>query len=195
MKQKILVVFPLANDSVSKKGNWVDIGANAKCRIDDMMQWARLAGDDIVKLLVFAAGTDQAHETGPTLATLGEKYYEEVYVDEDFTCVVNRSDKYVYGTDAEIMWGVQEVLRLYPPEEYEHFFLLGSQRRHVGRIERNMNWRFPNLSHHVMTTQQTKEIPLWRELVSRCKLMLGDSWIGSQTQKMRRSVSNRFDQS
>jgi hypothetical protein len=188
-----MVVFPLANDIVEEKGVWVSVGENTKCRIDDLVRWTSVIKGDCVQLMVFAAGTDLQHESGPTLATLSEQYYRDTYEQSQFMCIVNSDDKAVYGTDQEIVWGVKKVLSLYPPEEHDFFFLFGSQKRHVRRIEKNVQWRFPKLVYGVMTTRQTKEIPLWREFFSYCKLLLGDTAVAQWLQIKRRRFSDNFD--
>jgi hypothetical protein len=191
LKQHIFVVFPLANDVCSKDNVWSDIGPNAKCRIDDLVFWTQNA--EFRKVIVFAAGTDRSHDDGLTLAQLGARYFFFEHRHCDFEWIVNHDQSDVYGTDPEIFWGVTAVLAKFPSEQFSHTFFFGTQARHLPRVKKIVNKRFPNLHTEFITTGQTKEIPRWREAVSSIKLMLGDGWLGGRVQQLRRRFSDRFD--
>jgi len=193
LKEEILVMFPLANDVIEHENHWVDIGSNAKCRIDDMVHWAVQSNVDMKIVFAFAAGTDLAHADGLTLATLGHDYFMAEYGSLEFDSIVNHEDADVYGTDPEIIWGVKEAQKRYPAEQYKLSFIFGTQRRHVPRVEKILDWRFSYLRAPVFTTSQTKEIPLYREAISWVKLMLGDGRVAQRVQQLRRANPDRFD--
>ena len=193
-RTKILVLFPLANDAVSQADQWIDIGKNSKCRIDDMVDATNDCRTNEQLVVVFAAGTDTSHSDGPTLATLALRHFHSAHSHRSDVCIVNRDDKGVYGTDPEIVWGVTQVLNQFPADSHNLMFSFGTQKRHMPRVEWIVRRRFPDLNAMFFVTEQTKEIPLWREVISWGKLMLGDGWLAQRVHQLRRAFPNRFDQ-
>lgn len=188
--QKVIVLFALANDVKGEKV-WLDIGPNSKKRIDDLIA-AVPVPDDCTLVVMFAAGTDAAHGLGKSMAELCAAYFDAKYARSKALVLVNTSNKTVWGTDSEIIWGVGEVVKMCCSGEYQVEFYFGTQRRHMPRVKWIVKKRFPSVRAHFVVTNQTKEIPWWREAVSWAKLYLGDGVIGTLVQKLRRSVPDSF---
>jgi len=200
-KPVVVALFPLANDAVEGNlGEWAEIGPNAKVRISDVF-WNTVhyksAWPKARKVWVFAAGTDRKNTNGKTLAKLGHEYacqhFEYLFKHPDKD-VVNLTDKKVYGTKPEFIWGMRELLKLYPLNQYVLIVVMATQRRHMPRVKWIVNrYGSRGVFFHFIVTGQTKEVPLWREALSWVKLYLGDGWLGKQVQSFRRSMTNSFD--
>lgn len=196
-KQKVLALFPLANDVRTSLGVWIDIGPNAKRRIDDLMRWTTVTKNRFgqhEKIWIFAAGADKKHEQGKFLAQLGCEYLLRQY--DQANTLVNNNKPDIYGTKFEIVWGVTELLRLYSPDQYEVTIVFASQCRHLPRIRQVIERMDLAMVETVFVeTGQTKEIPWWREAISRTMLSVGGDGLVYQTfQSLRRRISDRFDQ-
>jgi len=198
LKKKIVVVlFPLANDVQESLGVWTEIGPNSKERINSIWHFDHSAWPSSRLVWLFSAGTDAKHSDGRTLAELGREYVQQHlehisrYPDGN---VVNHNNKEVFGTKPEFIWGMRELLKLYPLNQYILIVVMGTQRRHMPRVKWIVKRYGPRgVSFHFLITSQTKEVPLWREALSWVKLYLGDGWLGELIQRFRRSVTNSFD--
>ena len=197
-KQIVVVLFPLANDvQESSLGVWTEIGPNSKERINSIWYFDHSAWPSSRLVWLFSAGTDGKHSAGRTLAELGNEYvqqhfeYVSRYPDGN---VVNHDNKVIFGTKPEFIWGMRELLKLYPPNKYILIVVMATQRRHMPRVKWIVKRYGPReVFFHFLITSQTKELPFWRETLSWVKLYLGDGWLGKQVQRFRRSMTNSFD--
>lgn len=170
-KKTLCVIVVLANDAVYENGTYVAVGPNFKLRMRMGLHeaWNRNVRSDVDVCLAFAAGTDAAHQSGPTLASVCVAYAKTLH--PGLPMLVNKKDHCVFGTYGEIKWVVERLES--KAAEYTHVqYVFVSQPRHLRRIRTIVRWFAPDITAEFVASDQTKEIPLWNECLAYLKLIL-----------------------
>jgi hypothetical protein len=120
---KTWVLVPLANDAVKNEQmkRYVNIGSNAKQRIEEAVVWAKEKTSRDEHLWVFGAGTHVDYRFGLTLGQLSEVFLRTI-LPNTVKVVSNHSDKHFYGTYEEMRWSVRAVSKRHHPGEVAFVF-------------------------------------------------------------------------
>lgn len=164
---KRFILVPIANDAQCAHGQYVDIGRNAKVRIDDAVSYAKkIHGKPAA--WCFGAGAGEGYQGGKTLAYWGRNYLKGQLLGA--TMFANEDDKKVFGTYEEMRWVITTARSYYPKDELTFIFF--AQGRPLWRI-RFIRWLFfRDVSAKFVRTRQTLEIPISHELKGYLRLLL-----------------------
>ena len=124
--------------------NMRDIGPNTefRCRKALWEAWRLTESDKVT--LAMAPGSMAALKTGPTMAVMMEKYFLDRHA--DLPLMVNRKDRTVWGTLAEMRW----VFDAFPSSDVEFVFV--AARRQDIRVRFIARWFFAERRVRVITS-------------------------------------------
>ncbi len=160
----ICVLAKDAADGDEHRACYTDVGLDFKLRVLSLRypsSFYHYAHDKAVVL--FGAGTDQAHAGGPTLAALGQEFMRKVY--PKHVCLANTSEHNYYGTLEEMFWMVRAAAAG-PWKRQDVRFVFYTQRRHMRRV-RFIWWLFYQDEWgeaEFVVTPHVKQIPWIHEL-------------------------------
>lgn len=193
-QSKLHVVVPLANDAIDDQdGKYHEVGDNFKCRMRTALYeaWGRQVGSNARVMIALGAGTDMSHAHGPTLAEICEHYV--LSLSPDLPVLVNRSNKSIFGTLAEMRWIVNRVYECIDPSVASPQFVFVTQQRHLQRVRFIARWFFPNIDACFIESGQTKEIPVLHEVFAYTKLVLTLCGLGWMADSIRRRLHVSID--
>lgn len=182
--EPVYVVVPLANDA---NDEWTNVGPNFALRAKQAVhEYYALWKQDVVVLIAQGAGAPANRFRDVTLATLGQKYIQRYWMVPVAICNADEYD--VYGTLAEMRWVVAAVQAKYPRRKICFTFV--TQPRHLRRVKIIARYFLPqeNCLYRFVSSEQSKEIPLYHEVRSYIGLGLTMCGLGGLVRFIRKRL-------